>query len=184
MRRVFVFVGAALALVACQPASTAAGTEGEGPTVGPAAAQAGQTAEAYVRALYTTGEMPEGLNGEFSDRTRALIEETERLTQQGDVGFFDADPICDCQDGTPVLETVASVSTGADTADVSVVQSFAEPGNFTHRKTFRLVREEGRWKIDDMTYQDMGEFEQEPLVQRLNAWIADMTTNSTPTSGA
>ena len=88
-------------------------------------------------------------------------------------GFFEADPVCDCQDGTPVLQSVTAVSTGPGRADVAVVQGFAEPGNAVHRKTYNLVLEGGEWRIDDQHYESMGEFPYAPMVERLEAWIAE-----------
>lgn len=162
---------AALALAACS--AEADKVEASIPAAEPAVQD---TPEAFVRALY--GDQSGVDDGRYwSARTAALIAESERLTPEGFVGFFEADPICDCQDGTPVLESAVATSTGPDSADVAVVQTFAEPGNATHRKTYRLVREGGDWKIDDMIYQDMGEFPQEPLVQRLTTWIAEVKSD-------
>ncbi|WP_309628543.1 DUF3828 domain-containing protein [Brevundimonas sp.] len=182
MMKTLLLGAAAMALAAC---SAEGKSEAEAATTATAASAAtDQSPDAYVRALYGPGDLPEGdENALFSARTRALIEETEKLTPEGFVGFFEAQPICDCQDGTPVLDSVTAVSTGPDSADVAVVQSFAEPGNAVHRKTYRLVREGGQWKIDDMTYQDMGEFPQEPLVQRLKAWIAEVKADPNAFSG-
>lgn len=179
MMKTVMLAGAVLALAACSPGDR---SEAEAATVATVATD--QTPEAYVRELYGPGDLPEGgENALFSARTRALIEETEQLTPEGFVGFFEAQPICDCQDGTPVLDSATAVSTGPNSADVAVVQSFAEPGNAVHRKTYRLVREGGQWKIDDMTYQAMGEFPQDPLVQRLNAWIAEVKADPNAFSG-
>ena len=179
MRTILMLTAASLALVACgQPAETAeAETQTETRAVQPSL-----TPEAFIRSLY--GESPDHVefveeSPMWSARTRALLDETVRLTQQGDQGFFDAQPICDCQDGTPVLQSATATSTGPTTADVATVQTFAEPGNAVHNKTYKLVLEDGRWKIDDITYQDMGDaFEREPLVQRLTAWIAEASTQS------
>ncbi len=158
-------LAAALALAACSPAP-------EAPAV-----PALPSPEAFVRSLYGEGEFPGGA-GPFEERsiwsarTRALLAETIRLTQEGDIGFFEADPICDCQDGTPVLQTATATSTGPQSADVAVVQGFAEPSAEVHHKTYNLVFEDGRWRIDDQHYGSMGEFPYEPMVQRLEAWIA------------
>ena len=172
-------VGAvALSLIACsQPQA-----KSEPPVPAPVET-ANQTPEGFVRSLYEAGDAAPADNARFTARTRELIEQTEALTPEGYVGFFEADPICDCQDGTPVLDSLSTVSAGPDRADVAVVQSFAEPGNAVHRKTYRLVREGGQWKIDDMTYQSVGEFPRAPLVQSLTTWIAEVRADPNAFSG-
>ena len=171
MRHVLIAATVLAGLAACSPPETTAATA-------PASA-AVQTPEAFVRALHGEGGMPGGPVEGFDDgtiwsaRTKALLDESERLTPQGYVGFFEAHPICDCQDGTPVLQSVVSTPRGPDRADVAVVQGFAEPGNPVHRKTYNLVREGGQWRIDDQHYESMGQFPMEPMVQRLEAWIAE-----------
>jgi len=173
MRRTLMLSAAALALAGCSPP---AATEAAPPA---AARAAGSTAEAFVRSLYGEDAPPADASGThesrpiWSARTSALLEEAARLTPDDEVGFFEADPICDCQDGTPVLQSVTAVAAGEGRADVSVVQGFAEPGNDVHRKTYNLVLEGGEWRIDDQHYQSMGAFPYEPMVERLTAWIAE-----------
>jgi hypothetical protein len=177
MRHVLI-AAAVLALAACSPApGKPAGTE---PPAVSAATIA--TAEAFVRSLYGEGDTRPGASGRIEERpiwsvrTRALIAESDRLTPEGFVGFFEADPICDCQDGTPVLQSVAATATAPDRADVAVVQGFAEPGDAVHRKTYNLVREDGQWRVDDQHYEMMGEFPHDPMLQRLTVWIAEAKT--------
>lgn len=172
MRRILTRVAAVLALAACSPPAET--------TQAPAAATApaATTPEAFVRSLYEDGGPGTGAETYealpvWSARTRALLAEAARLTPDDEVGFFEAQPFCDCQDGTPVLQTVTATSTGPDRADVAVVQGFAEPGNAVHRKTYNLVLEGGEWRIDDQHYQSMGEFPQAPMVERLETWIAE-----------
>lgn len=171
MRQTLMFTAAALALAACSPAAE----KSEAPAAPAAAATpAGQTPEEFVRSLYGADDLPGGdERAIWSARTRALLAESDRLTPEGSVGFFEADPICDCQDGTPVLQSATATTTGPQSADVAVVQGFAEPGNDLHRKTYNLVLEDGRWRIDDQHYESMGRFPYEPMVQRLTAWIAE-----------
>ncbi len=167
MRLSVMFTAAFLALAGCSPSDEPA-KAAEATAAQPA--QETQAAEAFVRSLYGPGDRPAEI---WSARTAALLAESERLTAEGDMGFFEADPICDCQDGTPVLQSATATSTGPDRADVAVVQGFAEPGNAVHHKTYNLVLENGQWRIDDQHYGQMGEFPYEPMVQRLNAWIAE-----------
>jgi hypothetical protein len=175
MRTILMLTAASLALAACnQPAETA-----EAAPTAPAATQAEQTPEAYVRGVYAGGYDVEPGQGLWSARTDALVAETRRLTEPGEIGFFEADPICDCQDGTPVLRSVAVTSTGPDSADVSVVQGFSDVADTVHNKTYNLVREGGAWKIDDMHYADMSsEFPYSPFRDQLEGWIADVSADA------
>lgn len=165
MRRTLMLAAAALVVAACSP-----GADATGAPATEAAAPDAASAEAFVRSLYAGGDLPDQI---WSARTQALLTEGERLTSEGEVGFFEADPICDCQDGTPVLHAATATLTGPDSADVAVVQGFAEPGNAVHRKTYNLVREGGQWRIDDQHYESMGEFPYAPLRQSLEAWTAE-----------
>lgn len=173
MRRTLMLPAAVLALAGCSPP---AATEAAPAAAGSPAAS---TAEAFVRSLYQPGAAPGDATGThesrpvWSARTKALLDKAARLTPDGEVGFFEADPICDCQDGTPVLQSATAVSTGPGRADVAIVQGFAEPGNALHRKTYNLVLEDGQWRIDDQRYESMGDFPYAPMVQRLEAWIAE-----------
>ena len=172
MRRALMLSAAALALAGCSPPGA---TDAE-----PAAAATPATsrAEAFVRSLYEDGGPGTGAESYealpvWSARTRALLTEAARLTPADEVGFFEAQPFCDCQDGTPVLQSVTAVAAGEGRADVTVVQGFAESGGDVHRKTYNLVLEGGEWRIDDQHYESMGEFPYAPMVERLEAWIAE-----------
>lgn len=174
MRHLLIAV-AGLALAACSPAPA----EPEAAEASAAATPVAQTPEAFVRSLNEEGDTRPGASGRpseramWSARTQALLAESDRLTPEGYQGFFEADPICDCQDGTPVLQSVTATSTAPDRADVAVVQGFAEAGNDVHRKTYNLVREDGQWRVDDQHYESMGEFPYDPMLQRLTVWIAE-----------
>ena len=169
MRIILVSAVAAM-LAACQPA--------QAPAEAAEAVQVVQTPEAFVGALYTEGYVIDADGPLWSAAVRALLEETERLTVEGDMGFFEADPICDCQDGTPVLQSATATSTGPDRADVAVVQTFEDIDGVTHHKTYNLVQEGGAWRIDDIYYQDMAsEFPYPPFREQLTRWIADAKTH-------
>ena len=43
----------------------------------------------------------------------------------------------------------------------------------TVSQTYNLVREAGVWKIDDIQRDQTREFPERPLVESLNAWIAE-----------
>lgn len=179
MRNLILIPALALGLAACSQGETT-----EAPETASASATAGEGAEAFVRSLYSEGDTRPGASGRveerpiWSARTQALLAESDRLTPEGSIGFFEADPICDCQDGTPVLQSVtaAPATTGPDRADVAVVQGFAEEGFEVHRKTYNLVREDGHWRIDDQHYETVGDFPFDPMLQRLTVWIAEAKT--------
>lgn len=111
----------------------------------------------------------------WSARTSALIAETEALGNAGEYAYFEADPVCACQDdGGMMLRNVTVTPTGPDRADATVLMEWtmAEPVS-TVRQTFNLVRESDGWKIDDIQRDQSGEFPQPPLVQDMTRWIAE-----------
>lgn len=150
------------------------------------------TAEAFVRSLYAVdqggtarrvedGAVPPRVGGAmWSARTAALIAESEALGTPGEYAYFEADPVCDCQDdGGMVLTSVAMTPRGADRADATVVLTWtmARPAE-VKRQTFNLVQEAGGWRIDDIQRDQSGSFPQPPLVQDITRWIAE--TKATP----
>ncbi len=172
---------AVLALAGCSPSEEAAASP-----AAEAVAQA-QTPEAFVRSLYLTtagGTTPPNEDlmvgavetpAIWSARTDALIGETEALGEPGEYAYFEADPICDCQDdGGMMLRSVTVTPTGANRADATVVMEWTG-GEPVERKTqtFRLVNEGGAWKIDDIVPDQTGEFPQSPLVEAMTRWIAE-----------
>ena len=173
---------AVVALAACtQPEDKAGAPEAA------AAAATAQTPEAFVRSLYSTegggtavrNEDPNAPEVEtpsiWSARTGAMIAETEALGNPGEYAYFEANPICDCQDdGGMVLTSVTPAAVTADRADVTVVMTWtmAEPVE-TKTQTYNLVKEGGAWKIDDIMRDQTGEFPQPPLVQDMTRWIAE-----------
>lgn len=159
---------ATFGLAACQPGGDQTAQAGAPEQ---ATADAGG-AEAFVRSIYAASPDPMPGGGLWSARTNAQLVEIDRLTKEGDLGFFEADPICDCQDGTPVLQEVRATATGPDSADVAVVQGFSDMEGTVHRKTYKLVREGGSWRIDDMTYQDIGlDMAVPTFQQQLAEWL-------------
>ena len=172
---------AVLALTGCSPSEEAS----ESPAV--EMTENAQTPEAFVRSLYSTeaggtkaanqdltasaGETP----SIWSARTDALIRETEALGEPGEYAYFEADPICDCQDdGGMALNSVTVTPTGANRVDATVVLEWAgtQPAE-RKTQTFNLVDEGGAWKIDDIVRDQTGEFPQPPLVEAMTRWIAE-----------
>lgn len=171
----------ALVLAACTPPGQ---TKEAAPA---AAATADRTPEAFVRSFYLTeqggtdvrNEDPDAPEVEepsiWSARTAALIAETEALGNPGEYAYFEANPICACQDdGGMMLRTVTVTPIGADRADATVLLEWtmAEPVS-TVRQTFNLVREGEGWKIDDIQRDETQEFPQPPLVHDMTRWIAE-----------
>ena len=162
-------------LAGCGPSETKTA-----PTAPPPAATTADTdPEAFVRSLYLrenggTNVNTDG-NAMWSARTTALIAQADALMTEGEEGFFESDPICACSDdGGMKLTSVTVAPRDADHADVTVVMvwTLAQPVE-TIRQTYNLVRENGAWKIDDIQRDQTRPFPQKPLVEALNAWIAD-----------
>ena len=170
-------LAAALAACGAEPA-------GSQPAADEPAASVDATAEAFVRSLYTAEQGGTGPQADaarmWSARTAALVAGSEALGNPGEYAYFEADPICDCQDdGGMVLTSVAVTPRGADRADAAVVMTWtmAQPPE-VKRQTLNLVREGDGWRIDDIQRDQTGEFPQPPLVQDITRWIAE--TKATP----
>lgn len=183
---VFAAAATALVLAGCGQGKVEAPAEmsaAAAPAVDPAA-------EAFVRSLYAveqggtdttreeleaseTSEASEGWA--WSARMAALVAESEALGNPGEYAYFEANPICACQDdGGMELRNVTVTPRDADHADAAVVMvwTMAQPVE-TIRQTFNLVRENGQWKIDDIQRDQSRAFPQPPLVQDISRWIAE-----------
>jgi hypothetical protein len=130
--------------------------------------------EAFVRSLYA-GQYTDDVGAQapiWSARTRALLVRAEALTKEGEAGVFETDPICDCQDGEARILDQTVTMHGADRADVVVAYDFGGAEARVWHKTYRLVRENGSWRIDDIQRDQTVTRPETPLVESLNAWIA------------
>ncbi|HEX8660568.1 MAG TPA: hypothetical protein VF686_01790 [Brevundimonas sp.] len=165
-----------LALSACSsPEATVAGPAN-------AATAEAQTPEAFVRSLYSvdsggTGEVRLEYDGDLetisSARTAALFAEAKALTPPGYIGYPEGHPLVEYEEfGSLRLDDVVTTRHGPDRADVALVLAFNEPDTRV-RRVFRLVKEEGRWRLDDMLFND-GE---QSLVEGFNSYIADAKAN-------
>jgi hypothetical protein len=88
----------------------------------------------------------------FAPELNAAIKEDERLAN-GEVGFLDGDPLCDCQDTGGMRSSVASVTGSRGQATARVTVSWE--GTTDHRDIrLKLVRTPGGWRIADVGTQE------------------------------
>jgi hypothetical protein len=84
----------------------------------------------------------------FAPALLAAIEEDARLAQ-GEVGYLDGDPICQCQDAEGVKATVTNVKVqGRDHARVRVAIALA---GYRRGAALALVRTRAGWRIADIS---------------------------------
>lgn len=127
-----------------------------------AAALDAVSARAFVAGLYT--HYPSPANGPFFSPTDtnvsnvfdpgmvALFREDQRLAK-GEVGFVDADPLCQCQDDGGMKTKIVSVTMAGPTAANAVVDLLFE-GSAPVVLTLRLVVVNGQWRIHDLSTKD------------------------------
>jgi hypothetical protein len=98
----------------------------------------------------------------FAPPLVAAIRE-EAQASRGEVGFMDADPLCDCQDPAGMRPSVTEATqTGPAAARVRVALRF---GTESRRLALKLVRTRAGWRIADVSGPD------EPsLLADLTAW--------------
>jgi len=102
-----------------------------------------------IEAIYKTYQTDNpGLPHIYSKRLHALIDKDEKETPESMVGRIDWDVFVDGQDWKLTELKIALVSKSADKAQVrATFKNFGEPSN----QLFDLVREDGHWRIDDIT---------------------------------
>lgn len=190
-----ILLAACAALAACAPqsgqasgsaaaaTSTAAAAAAAQPAMTPAASPAGQPAplaaqgspESFVRSLYAryaaTAATQDPSGPEWSDQNVyapsliALIERDRQLAN-GEVGFVNADPICQCQDTEGVrLVEVISTPAGADRADARVKFTFG--GERDVEMTIKLLQTPNGWRVEDVLEPEGGSFAEQ--IRRANA---------------
>jgi len=119
-------------------------------------------ARAFVEKLYS--HYPSNPNGMAFDPTGknaskvfdpgmvAAFREDSRLAN-GEVGFIDDDPLCQCQDDAGLKSKVVSVTmTGSNAADVVVNLQYPDA---TQALTLHLVPVNGAWRIYDLSTGDV-----------------------------
>jgi hypothetical protein len=122
-----------------------------------ALAPAAETPKAFVERLYAGYRDPDYSplahpRRVFAAPLVAAIREDRRLSRD-EVGFMDADPICQCQDASGLRPEIREVATlSRSTATVRVVIDFG--GSDVRDLSLRLVRSAGSWRIADIVTAD------------------------------
>ncbi|MEJ1970656.1 MAG: DUF3828 domain-containing protein [Rhizomicrobium sp.] len=142
-----------------------------------AAAPDAASARAFVQKLYA--HYPSPANGPFFNPTDkdapsvfdpgliAAFREDARLSK-GEVGFVDADPLCQCQDDGGMTTKIASVTLkGANAADVTVDLLF--PGGKANPLTLHLVTVNGNWRVYDLSAPDTKSYRADLMKANKNA---------------
>jgi hypothetical protein len=107
----------------------------------------------YRQTDYSPFKHPERV---FSPRLAAALAEDSHLFKN-EVGYVDADPVCQCQDADGVTGNVEKItSQGAGRAAARVMIGFTD--STPRRVTFSLVRTAGGWRIDDVSSPDEPSF--------------------------
>lgn len=133
----------------------------------PAPAAAAETPRRFVERVYAGYRDPDFSPLKRPERVFApplvtAIREEARASR-GEVGFMDADPLCDCQDPAGMRPSVTEAArTGPAAARVRVALHF---GSETRNLSLKLVRTAAGWRIADISDAD------EPsLLVDLTAW--------------
>jgi hypothetical protein len=122
-----------------------------------APAPAAETPRAFVERLYAGYAQPDhdplaapGLI--FAPPLVAAIAEDSRLSRD-EVGYMDADPLCQCQDAAGLRPLVREVRrSGRSAATARILLRF--PGADRRDLTLRLVRTDAGWRVADVVAAD------------------------------
>lgn len=154
---------AALGLAACQKPSAPAAPAAN--ATSPAAAATGADAKdaadvtAFLQSLYdhyktsqnNTFQMFDANAAEVFDADFIKLMAADEKVLNGDVGVIDGDWLCACQDFVSLRATITVQSATPTTARAT--SDFVDtgiPDQGTRHDNFRLVKEDGRWRIDDI----------------------------------
>jgi hypothetical protein len=161
----------ALALAACQkpapPAANAASATNDAPhnaasdKAAPSVSDTADAADAKafldgLYAHYTSNKnndfnMFDAKSHVFDKDTQGLLTEDNRLLK-GDLGTIDGDWLCGCQDFVSLKTTVTILAATPTTAKaVSDYVDTGIPSDGTRHSSFDLVKENGAWRIHDIT---------------------------------
>jgi hypothetical protein len=115
---------------------------------------------AFLERLYSA-YAPKGKGNDFSyPQARAIVDASllallhrDQIKSKGEVGAMDSDPICQCQDWESLKVLSMQTQTfGAARASGDV--TFMPDPKDTEKVHFDLVRENGAWKIHDISSRD------------------------------
>jgi hypothetical protein len=115
------------------------------------------TPRAFINRLYAGFAKPDFTpfkhpERTFAPRLQAAIEEDSRLAN-GEVGYLDGDPVCQCQDAAGLRATILRVQTKA--RDKAMVRVSIRLQDYpTRLATFTLVRTKAGWRIADISSAD------------------------------
>jgi hypothetical protein len=123
----------------------------------------------------------------ISTRLLKEVAEDQKLTAEGDVGYLNYDPVCNCQDyDNLVLERVDIVTHDALHVDAVVRFRPFSDGPETVTQTLTLVDENGRWLIDDIVnetsslYEGIKAYNREREAEAQSEKAEDKSAASTP----
>ena len=122
-----------------------------------AATSSAETPQAFVQRIYASYRNPsyspfKHPGRVFAPRLLAAINEDSRLAN-GEVGYLDGDPVCQCQDTSGLKATITKiVLQGRENARVRVSISLA--GYEARPAALTLVRTKAGWRIADILSPD------------------------------
>ena len=124
-------------------------------------------ARSFVTALYSHYPAPKhgpefdptgrSAGAVFDPGMVAMLREDKRLTQPGDEGAIEADPLCACQDDSGLKADIGDIHpVDASHASAAVTLHFraSRPPETIH-VTLDLVDVQGQWRIHDISTKDM-----------------------------
>lgn len=126
----------------------------------PVAALPAETPQAFVTRLYASYRNPNFSPLTHPERTFtppfvAALKEDAHLFR-GEVGFIDADPICQCQDTTGLRASIAGIQQSAAAADVRVTLRFG--GSDIRSIRLKLAKTPAGWRVADIAAVDEPSF--------------------------
>lgn len=124
---------------------------------GPCPAAPADDARAFVEGLYAnykSASFCPTCDGRerFFDASLSRLLEADAKQADGEVGAFDGDPVCQCQDADGMTAKVVSIALAPPKSAVAKVELrfvHARPAETRH-VTFDLALEGGRWRIHDV----------------------------------